>query len=255
MARGDLENGAGVIVGLSSAAAPDASLDGLLAACARRALPALELRPGDAHGVHPSEGTAAGLVARRAADSAGVELTGYRVLGVDDEEALVAFGKALGAPLILSLPRDFSARLEAGARLDAAGIEVLIGIGAGDADHAAKAAVSRGLGLAWDADPSHDAVGTRGAALLELAGPALRSIRMLGGGPEAVMHEGRGVGELMARLALAGYRGAFILAPSGPRYRVAWDKWLGRRGGWGCGSKGSDPSLVQLETTVGGAAK
>ena len=42
------------------------------------------------------------------------------------------------------------------------------------------------------------------------------------------MHEGRGVGELMARLALSGFGGMVILAPSSPRFHVAWATWLGR---------------------------
>ncbi|MFW6331581.1 MAG: hypothetical protein ACOC3J_07650 [Gemmatimonadota bacterium] len=28
--------------------------------------------------------------------------------------------------------------------------------------------------------------------------------------------------------------------------RVIWDAWLGRRGGWGCGSKVEDRTLVSL---------
>ena len=241
-----------MIVGLSSAAAPDASLDELLEACARRGLPAVELRPGDAHGVHSAEGTAAGLVASRAAALAGVTISGYRVFDADEEASLVSFGRALGAPFIVSLPRAMSARLDAAERLAVAGADVLIAIGSEDTEYEARLAVSRGLRLAWDADPGRESLGDRAASLLDVAGPALRSILMLGGGPETVLHEGRGVGELMARLALAGYDGTFMLAPSSPRFRVAWEKWLGRRGGWGCGSKASDPSLVQLDTIIGG---
>ena len=37
-----------------------------------------------------------------------------------------------------------------------------------------------------------------------------------------------------------------ILAPSSTRYRVAWETWLGRRGGWGCGSSG-ERSLTALQ--------
>src|SRR5690606_15891059 len=102
------------------------------------------------------------------------------------------------------------------------------------------------LGLGWEVDPGAEDVTGRITTVLRAAGPHLRHIRLLGGGPEAVQHEGRGIGALMARLALSGYDGPLALAPSTARYRTAWSAWLGRGGGWGCGSKASDPSLVQL---------
>lgn len=242
-------------VGLSSAAAPAASLAELLRACVLRGLPALELREGDAHGVHPGIGVAAAAGAREAAAAAGVSITGYRCFGCTaDPRNLAAFSGALGAPLILALPGPTAARVAVAVRLAAAGADVLIATRSGITDGEAASAISQGLGLAWDADPDLEQLGTRAAALLAVAGPALRSVLMIGGGPETAMHEGRGVGELMARLALARYDGTFVLAPSTPRYRVAWDSWLGRRGGWGCGSLASDPSLVQLDNlTVQGA--
>jgi hypothetical protein len=59
--------------------------------------------------------------------------------------------------------------------------------------------------------------------------------------------EGQGIGALMARLTLAGYQGTLALAPSTSRYLYAWGAWLGRgTGGWGCGSKTADDSLVRL---------
>ena len=103
-----------------------------------------------------------------------------------------------------------------------------------------------GFEVAWDADGWGGDLGLAGARLLALAGPWLRHIRIAGGGPEAALQEGRGVGALMARLALAGYDGVLILSPGAPAYRVAWETWLGQRGGWGCGSRASDPSLVVL---------
>lgn len=242
-------------VGLSSAAAPGATLDELLGACALRGLPALELREGDAHGVHPGMGVAAASVARDAAAAAGIVITGYRTFAeVGDAAGLAAFGRALASPLILALPGPTTTRLAAAVRLLAAGADVLIATRSGLTDGEVASAISHGLGLAWDADPDLEHLGARTATLLDAAGPALRTILMIGGGPEAAMHEGQGVGELMARLALARYDGAFVLAPSTPRYQVAWDSWLGRRGGWGCGSRAADPSLVQLDnlTVQGG---
>ncbi|MGH7506725.1 MAG: hypothetical protein ACRELX_13785, partial [Longimicrobiales bacterium] len=66
-------------LGLSSAAAPDASLDELISACARRGLAALELREGDAHGIETDDGasSSSAAAAERAA-AAGVTIVGYR---------------------------------------------------------------------------------------------------------------------------------------------------------------------------------
>jgi hypothetical protein len=55
--------------------------------------------------------------------------------------------------------------------------------------------------------------GAAPARLLDRLGERLRHVRILGGGPEAALHEGQGVGELMGRLALAGYTGTVILSP------------------------------------------
>ena len=56
---------------------------------------------------------------------------------------------------------------------------------------------------------------------------------------------------MMRELALAGYGGSLALAPSDQRYRVVWNAWLGRRGGWGCGSKaGAHASLPVSRTEV-----
>ncbi len=71
-------------------------------------------------------------------------------------------------------------------------------------------------------------------------------IVLRGGGPEAAQHEGRGIGALMARLALADYRGVLTLAPSGSAVLPVWRTWLHHGRNWGCGSKTADPSLVQL---------
>ena len=72
-------------------------------------------------------------------------------------------------------------------------------------------------------------------------------IILRGGGPEAVQFEGRGIGSLMTQLSVAGYRGFLILAPSGRGTRQLWKTWLFSRRNWGCGSKTSDPSLVEIQ--------
>ena len=251
---------------LSSAAAPTASLQELLDACVRRGLPALELEEGHGHGLDVGmarhEATAE---ARARAASQGVEIAGFRLATplplLADVTGLAAFARALGAPLLVPLAGgppagaagaagdewtdvpETARRLVA--RLAAAGAPVravLPTIGATAADLPT-------LPLAWDADPSVTELSAPARVVLEDAGDRLVHIRLMGGGPEATEQEGRGVGALMARLALAGYEGTVALAPSSPRYRVIWDAWLGRRGGWGCGSHAEDRSLVSLAGT------
>lgn len=73
-----------------------------------------------------------------------------------------------------------------------------------------------------------------------------RHITLRGGGPEAVYHEGRGIGALMARLALSGYNGVLALAPSSDAAVPVWRAWLNKGKNWGCGSKQQDAALVQL---------
>ena len=72
-------------------------------------------------------------------------------------------------------------------------------------------------------------------------------IILRGGGPEAVQFEGRGIGLLMTQLSVAGYRGFLIIAPSSRATRQLWKTWLFNRQNWGCGSKTSDFSLVEIQ--------
>lgn len=77
-------------------------------------------------------------------------------------------------------------------------------------------------------------------------GSPLDLIVLRGAGPEAAQHEGRGIGALMARLALNEFSGILSLAPSGQAVLPVWRAWLQHGRQWGCGSKTADPSLVQL---------
>lgn len=248
---------------LSTAAAVDFTPEELLAACSRRGLSGLELVSGHAHGLG-SELPPAELERRRVRFAAGgAPVVGFRMAwshAVRPDAARLS--SALGAPVIAEFPggdvANFSTdeRFEDGLRNAAvayseAGGRLLLAHGS-DADVVSglRASIERAgpaaLGLAWEVEPASGDLAGRIPAVLDAAGPALRHIRLSGGGPEAAQHEGRGIGILMARLTLIGYRGTLALAPSTQRYRVAWSQWLGRRGGWGCGSKSSDSSLVQL---------
>jgi sugar phosphate isomerase/epimerase len=236
-------------LGLSSAAAPDAFFDELLAACLRSGMTGLELEAGHAHGIDvllASPELAAAARARAA--SAGVTIAAFRPEDARSAR-LPALALALGAPVLV--PCDGAAAIAAKMP---AGVEVLAVLPANgdplaaldDLDTASPGGGA--LSLAWDADPAAGYLASSAAALLERAGRRLRHVRLSGGGPESSMQEGRGVGALMARLALAGFDGTVALAPSSDRYRVVWAAWLGRRSGWGCGSQAEERALVTLGT-------
>lgn len=230
---------------LSSEAARGATPRELIAACARRGLAGLELHLPDLlldGGVESiADATSLGATAR----SAGVEICGiYRPrLAADEIVASAAAAAALGAPLVVPvwgfdralLPRACEVFAEHEARLllahgtDARVVDAIRWL--------ADAVPNRDvIGLAWEVRPGADDP-ARVPDVLEAAGSWLRYVRLHGGGPEAAAQAGMGIGALMARLTLVRYAHPLVLTPSEPRYHVAWNAWLGRSGGWGCGSK------------------
>jgi hypothetical protein len=244
-------------LGIGSPAAPDAGLGELLERAQRRGLEVVELEEGHGHGLDPNHaGTAAAADASERAAQAGIGIAGFRLTAPlpeprgEEAGAVMAFARALGAPLLIPLEPD--RRLVAGVDLARAvrdggqeALPVLPAVGAmACLDHLDR--MDPGIPLAWDVHPDSTDLPATAAVLLRRCGPRLRHIRLAGAGPEAVKHEGRGIGSLMARLALAGFGGTVALVPSSRRYRVIWDAWLGRGGGWGCGSAKEDRSLVTL---------
>jgi hypothetical protein len=234
-------------LGLSSAAAPDADLSELLLACARRGLAALELRDGDAHGVTGGPDGIDGGEARRMAQEAGVELVGFRSGGAANDEWLGQLAAEADTPVLVDGDDDVARRIQRATSLQAAGARVCVVVVGDVPTDVLEAVVSARFPVAWDGHVAAGDLGAAGERILRTAGQDLHHVRLIGGGPETAMHEGRGVGELMGRLALAGSAGSLVLAPGSARYRVAWERWLGRRGGWGCGSKTADPTLVSFD--------
>lgn len=235
---------------LSSGAAPDAALGPLLESVARRGLPAVELVEGHGHGLDPGLiATTAAAEAARRAEAAGVALAGFRLRetpsGPDSADfgALVGFARAIRCPILVPLS-DRTEAVDSAAALRRVGVDVLSVLPSGPGALGALGGLPPELALAWDADPSLGELAETGSALISRVGGRLRHIQLRGGGPEATEQAGRGVGSLMVRLAVSRYRGTVALAPSSDRYRVIWDAWLGRRGGWGCGSKAEDRGLV-----------
>jgi hypothetical protein len=246
-----------VRLALSTAAAPDLSLAELLDACARRGLAALELVAGDRHGVGPELDYPEIVALAEEARAHGVAIAAYRSRGLWEAAApaTVRLAGGLDAPVIVTLDPaedDATALIYAARRYALVGSTLLVEHTSNPAEveellRLGDEVPDGGLGLAWDADPASGELDGAAPAIIAAAGPLLRHVRLRGGGPEAAQHEGMGIGALMGRLTLGHYTGTLAIAPSTPRYRFAWNAWLGRgRGGWGCGSKQSDDSLVSL---------
>lgn len=238
---------------LSSAAAPELALPELLEACARRGFDGVELVTGHAHGVGPGlESRELGRLRREVAGS-GVRLAGLYLAPehAGDAPELARLSIAFGAPLMAPVgvgERDMLARVAV--IMAAEKGELLLRHDTGGAAAAAEVAASIGcgcLGTAWQIDPHRDDAAEVAAVLGRAAGRA-RYVRLLGGGPETAGQTGLGVGALMARLALARFGGPLVLAPSEAAYHYAWRAWLGRAGGWGCGSKVGEASIHSLKS-------
>jgi hypothetical protein len=247
---------------LSTAAAPDLALAELFDACARRGLAALELVAGDQHGVGPELDHREILEIAAEAAAHNVAIAAYRARGLWEaaapETVRMAFG--LNAPVIVMLDPaedDIAAAIYVARRYAVVGATVLLEHGSNldEVEELKKLSVElpQGtIGLAWDADPATGDLDQAAPAVIAAAGPLLRHLRLRGGGPEAMQLEGQGIGALMGRLTLAHYTGTLAITPSTNRYLFAWSAWLGRgRGGWGCGSKQADDSLVRLHAGSG----
>jgi predicted secreted protein len=235
---------------VSSAAAPDLPLADLLEGCQRRGLAAVELV---VDAITPPGSQDLSLLAGRIADSfARSPVSISSIAALTPGEAIrvaIRLGGALGAPVVV--PGTAATTDSRSLLLThlAAGGEVLLLHSAATASSPesarARAALGERAGIALEVDPSRDAPAAIPAVLQSL-GDTLRYVRLRGGGPEAAQQTGLGVGTLMGRLALARFAGPLVLTPSEPTYHRAWLAWLSRSGGWGCGSKQSDPTLVRL---------
>lgn len=212
-------------LGLSSDAAPGARIEDLIDLCARRGLGAVELNLAtiDADTVID--------YAASTTDEA-VRLSGLFTDALADPHELAVLSRVAGAPVVVRAA-DLQTSLTVARTIEQRGGTALALV-AGPAAAWLGVVTAAAARVAWQVDatcldPAGDA-----AAILQHG--RIDYVRLVGGGPETAMQEGRGVGALMRRLALAAYDGPLILTPSSDRYRLAWSTWLGRRGGWGCGS-------------------
>lgn len=232
---------------LSSGAAPDLDLAALLATCARRGVDAVELVSAHAHGVGPGMSEEEISRVGRELVSRGVRLTALHLADDDlwDAREAARLSAGLGTPIV-------ARGIGAGAAVAIAtlGGRILLAHGT-DPDEARAAAEmaeslgSASAGTAWEVRPGDDAPDAIASVLDALpGGPAY--VRLHGGGPEAAEQGGRGVGALLSRLALLRFAGPLVITPSTPRYHYVWRAWLGRAGGWGCGSKVGSDSIHSL---------
>ena len=232
---------------LSSSAAPESTLGDLLEICQRRGFAGLELDVPS--GRFRPEGAAIDEVRVRA-ERAGIRITALRMdpAGAGDEASLDA-ARALDAPVVVPLLAEAAAHRLA-ERCAAAGARLVLVVRSDP--HAARivhriadAVGGETVSLGWDIRPERDEAEAV-PEMLAATGSRLGYVRLYGGGPETATQTGLGVGALIARLAIARYDGPLVLTPSDGRYHRAWESWLGRRAGWGCGSKTADPDLVTL---------
>jgi hypothetical protein len=243
---------------LSAAAGRDASPRELAAGCVRRGLEGIELDAAE-RGLRDAEPPAAGPLEVSAAvrlvglDVCGLYRRGLHSADVPDAARLAA---AVGAPLVVPVAGlDRSLLPLASEAFGEVGAELLLAHGG---DPRVVEAIrwliepmrhNGAIGLAWEIRPGLDDP-ARMPDVLEAAGHALRYVRLFGGGPEAGAQAGMGIGGVIARLTLARFSGPLVLTPSHVRYHHAWNAWLGRSGGWGCGSKHSNSSTPGLSSTA-----
>jgi hypothetical protein len=249
-----------MLLGITTEVAPGFTLDELARSCRHRGLQALELVEGHAHGICPGTAPEHARSARQVLAGADVRHVAFRpaASGAAITGATAELSRHLDAVVLVDagdVLSDEEAFLEDARRCAAVGgrLAVMHGTDATQAGRC-RALVEQlpagSAALGWHVDPADAAVRTHAAAVLQAAGPLLAHVRLLGSGPEAVASEGKGIGALMARLALSGYRGSIMLAPTTTETLPIWRIWLGRSSGWGCGSKSADSALVQLEMST-----
>lgn len=215
-------------LGLSSEAAMDAPVSELLVACVRRGLGALELV------LNPAIGPDDVLVATRMTNDIAVRISGIVADGCPDTQALAVLSRMADAPIIVRGEYDLPGRIACAREICLEGGTALVFV-SGPPDSWLDTVTYTGVEFAWHVDETCQDPAAAAERILHAR--RIAAIRLAGGGPETAMLDERGIGALVRTLAIAGYDGPLIMTPSSQRYRVVWAAWLGRRGGWGCGSK------------------
>jgi len=229
-------------LGISADAAPGATPAELAETCARRGFGVVEL-------TLPSGGDTGALLAQiDAAEFGTVRLAGIVSPCTGYANRLALLSRDAGVPIIVADTSGLAARITFTRSIVAHGGAALLLV-RGPAHEWLHAVLDAGVRFAWQVDDDCTDPALDAAMILQRAG-RIEYVRLLGSGPEATMHEGRGYGALITKLTLTGYDGPLVLAPSSTRYHVIWSTWLGRRGSWGCGTAAerADRSLnIQLQ--------
>ncbi|HEX6693232.1 MAG TPA: hypothetical protein VF035_00875 [Longimicrobiales bacterium] len=223
---------------MSSAAAPGASVAELVSACSARGLSALEIVVGHEDVYQLAREIVASL-------DHGVRISGLLSHDSDDAPSLSALARVTATPVIVADACELSERIERVRAITSRGGEALVLV-RGPVEKWLETVIATQVRFAWQVDatcahPADDATRILGRAGIEY-------VRLVGGGPESAMQEGKGIGALMRTLTVACYDAPLILTPSSPSYRVAWAAWLGRRGGWGCGSKAGNQAVIPIHS-------
>jgi hypothetical protein len=225
-------------LGLSSAAAPGASVAELVTACSARGLSALEI---------VVEHEDVYQLAREivAAQDHGVSISGLLSRDSTDAPSLSALARVTGTPVIVADDCELKDRIDRVRAVTTRGGEALVLV-RGPLEKWLDSVIASRVRFAWQVDHTSAHPAEDADRILEQG--RIEYVRLVGGGPESAMQEGKGIGALMRRLTLAGCDAPLILTPSSPSYRVAWAAWLGRRGGWGCGSKAGNQAVIPIHS-------
>jgi len=230
---------------VTSDVAPDWTLAERDAACRARGLDGQELV------IDPAVDLAT-LAARVQASGARVVALRAHALTARDAAMLAATSAAFGVPV--SVPLDAVApavvpslaatfargggRLLLAQRTD---LEAMVALA--EVIHATPDGAA--LGIAWELRPSTERLTDAGAIIFAVR-DLLGLVRLHGGGPEQREQDGRGVGALLADLALTRVAAPIVLCPSTPARRPDWCVWLASRKRVGCGH-GKDPRRLDVD--------
>ncbi len=215
---------------LSSDALPEAPLNVLREAVARRALSGLEMTVGRDQGHHIDnivcplhDGEQPPL-----ADAA-EGVAWFNAAHVTSASALAAWGSAahsVGAGIVFGAKVN---EIPAAARTALAHGSDLTQV----SEVAARAA-DLGAGTCWTVHPA-ELDGSSVSAILDATFPTLKHVRLAGSGPEG--EDGHEVvGNVLAGLALRSYAGTIALIPTSDDQLARWERWLLVTRGWGCGT-------------------
>jgi hypothetical protein len=238
-------------LGISSEAAPAATLAELFAGCDRRGLSGIEAVAGHAHRIEAEPEDVQLAIARQKPAVLSYRVHSWREALSDESAGLSA---RIAAPVVVpGLPPEPEALDLAETLYSRAGGELLVALPPDAREiEAFRQELQRRdgtiFGIALEVRPAEQDL-SRTQEVLQLAGRQLKSVRLHGGGPEAGLQTGMGIGPLLGALTLNRYAHPLLLRPSDPRNRRAWAKWLGREGAWGCGSR------TPLPLAISGPAK